>query len=109
MAGLDRRIVVLLEAEGTRNEHGEYVPGPVTQVPMWAAVSNVGSADQFTEDGTVVSIVVQFTIRWRADVAAHPVNRVSVLWDAKTFTAENVAISDERKRLISIQGISGNF
>ena len=32
----DRRIIVNVSAEGHRDEHGEYVPGAITEHRLWA-------------------------------------------------------------------------
>ena len=43
---LDRRITIKIEAFGTRDENGQYVPGAVTEYPVWAERRAAGSSDQ---------------------------------------------------------------
>ena len=57
----DRRITVNVQAEGTRNQHNEYVPGPVTPLAVWASKYDLRLID-VEEAGGVRSEV---TRRWR--------------------------------------------
>ena len=59
--GLDRRITVGIEAEGTR-EHGEYQPGPVTNMDA------VGDGSTKTHYGTGSTVAGSRTVRERTVV-----------------------------------------
>ena len=38
----DTRITILIQSEGTRNQFGEYIPGPETAYRVWADESRRG-------------------------------------------------------------------
>ena len=74
MADLDRRIRLEIEAEGAVDpDTGRYVPGAVvTSEDLWCRREDMGSAEDIVDDSgaLVVTSFVNFTIRWRADLAS---------------------------------------
>ena len=105
----DRRIIVKLQAEGFRDPalQGEYIPGSITEHPLWATETSAGSIDTNTTTGVRVQRSVTFTVRWFKALVDTPINNVSVVGsDGFTYNAENISPSDERKRFIMIETIA---
>ena len=75
----DTRIRIDIEAIGTRNEFGEYVPGAVTSYNIWADESGAGSGDVPTEGGLVITSGRTFIVRWFQALALAPEPLVSVV------------------------------
>lgn len=103
---LDRPITLGLEAEGTY-VMGVYRPGPVTNVRAMAQLESAGSTDQTDRTGTFVTEVIRFTIRYREDVARHPISRMEITDEyGHTF---NIETKDNeaggRRRYISLSAI----
>ena len=99
----DTPITLHLEALGTRDNHGEYVPGPITDYPLWADQRGAGSTDTLTSTGTFTTEVRTFTVRWFRELEIHQTDLIRLtdgagsLWDI-----ESVASSDERRRYITM-------
>ena len=105
----DRRITIHIEALGTRDGHGEYIPGPTTDYPVWTERRAAGSQDTLTPTGLVTSSVVTYTVRWFQRLELTNIALVTItdefdqLWDADT-----VSPSDARRRLITITCFRSN-
>ena len=100
---LDRRITVNIAAEGTRDEHGEYVPGPVTSYPVWADVTGAGSTETDTTGGVLVSQGMNVTVRWFRELAVAPINRVHIVDDlGQRWDTDGIAESNERRRFLGM-------
>ena len=103
---LDRRITIRIRAEGTRDGHGEYVPGAVTEYPVWAEQRGAGSADTVTPQGTEVTAVRAYTVRHFEALAEAPISRVDVVdHRGHVWNAENITLSDARRRFIDISAL----
>ena len=107
MASLDRIIDVDVQAPGAFVS-GVYVPGPVTTYRVWAERLSVGSTDIEERQGTRIETVVRWRIRWRVEIARADVDRVAVRAEERSWNVEGVSESDERKRYLFIQAISGD-
>ena len=99
---LDTPITIRLEAIGDRNEHGEYVPGPVTEYPVWADQVNSGSTDQITPNGTFVTEVRTFTVRWFQELANHQTDLITLTVEGNRWDIESVGIGRDRRRALQI-------
>ena len=100
---LDTPITIRLEAIGDRNEHGEYVRGPVTEYPVWADQTNSGSTDTVTTGGTVVVEVRTFTVRWFQALADHRTDLITLNdADGNRWDIESVGIGRDRRRALQI-------
>ena len=100
---LNRVVTVSVEAEGTRDENGRYVPGPVTDYRVWAVQTAAGSTDYETSEGTRIAQIVRWTIRYTAEIALARTDRVTItdengfVWDP-----ESIAESQRRRRYLDI-------
>ena len=73
MADLDRRVRLVIRAEGTYGDDGRFVEGAiVTDESVWCRREDLGSAEDIVDNagGTVVTSFVTFTVRYRADLAS---------------------------------------
>ena len=61
---LDRRIIIKIEAPGTRDGDGTYIPGPVTAYPVWAERRAAGSSDSATSGGFITQSAQNYNVRW---------------------------------------------
>ena len=103
---LDRVIRAGIEAEGHRDDQGEYVPGPVTWHRIWAQVNDGGSSDVLTPGGTIVLARKEFIIRWRQDIATTlpPLLHIEDEY-GQAFNVELIVDYPTRRRHIRITGI----
>ena len=76
--GLDRIITVRVQAEGMRNEHGEFVEGAVTPIRVWASRRDRDLTDIAEEGGTRGEARRDWRIRWRADLAGAATSSLAV-------------------------------
>ena len=107
MAFLDRRITLHIQAEGHRDNHGRYIPGPVTDVEVWAQVTDGGQSDVLFGGCVIVVSRAVFSIRWRSDVAATPVSRLSLTFDGQVWNCETVTNFADRHRFLQIAAMAG--
>ena len=99
----DTRIAVLIQAEGHRDEHGEYVDGPTTEYPRWADESGAGSGTTPTEGGLITGTGRTFVVRWFNALAIAPEAFVSIRDNInQVWYSEAISASDARKRFIVI-------
>ena len=99
--GLDRLIVLSIEAEGTRDDQGHYVPGAVTDSSAWATRRDK-TLDNIVEGGGDRAIAERaYTVRWRADLAAAVPSRVKVT-DGVIFQVSNILETEDRRRRFMI-------
>ena len=101
---LDRLITLNLEAEG-QFVRGMYVPGPVTPVRVWAQRQTQGSVDEETSGGTRLRVVAGWIIRYRRDVASHPIDRMTLTAEGAEWNVEALNESDARRRTLEISAI----
>ena len=99
----DTRITILIQAEGHRNEFGEYVEGVTTEYPRWADESGAGSADLAASGGLFLTSVRTFLVRWFRELAVAPETFVDVRDNLdQQWHSESISLSDARKRFIVI-------
>ena len=109
----DRRITVNVSTEGSRNEHGEFVPGTVTAIAAWALRRDVSQERKIERQGTRTETLRDWRVRWDSRIASTPVARLKVIDGAETFqvvnmievTAQRGGAPDLRRRFIDLQGI----
>ena len=108
---MDRRITIVIEAEGTRDSSGNYDPGPTTSHPAWATRRDRSQEDIQQEGGTADSTRHDWRVRWFPLLANTPASRASVIEDGVTFGVLNKAEvtgrpgQNVRRRFIDLQGI----
>ena len=99
----DTRITVLIESEGYRDEHGEYVDGATVEYARWADESGAGSGDTVTEGGLLTTSGRTFVVRWFSELAVAPETFVKVRDNLnQVWYSEGISLSDARKRFIVI-------
>ena len=111
----DRRITINVSEEGTRNEHGEFVPGEVTPIAAWARRRDVGQERKIERQGTRDETSRDWRVRWDSRIASIPTSRLKVEDGGETFTVINMVevteqrggAPDLRRRWIDLQGIHG--
>ena len=111
----DSRITVNLSEEGTRDEHGDYVPGAVTPIEMWASRQDVGQERKIERQGTRDETSRDWRIRWDSRIASSPTNLLKVEDGAETFNIINMVevteqrggTPDLRRRFLDLQGVHG--
>ena len=111
----DRRIIVNVMAEGTRPPEiqGEYVPGAVTPINVWASRRDVGQELKIERRGTRDETSRDWRIRWNSRIALSPTSLLKVEDGAETFTITNMVevtaqrggAPDLRRRFLDLQGI----
>ena len=111
----DRRIIVQIQAEGTRSPElqGEHVPGAVTAIAVWASRRDVGQERKLEREGTRDETSRDWRVRWDSRIALSPTSLLKVEDGAKTFTITNMVevteqrggAPDLRRRFLDLQGI----
>ena len=116
---LDTPITIRLEAEGRRADEqdvadgvmidgmlvipGDYIPGPVTEYPVWSDQTNSGSTDTVTGAGSVVVEVRTFTVRWFTELADHRTDLITLNDEyGNRWDIESVGIGRDRRRALQI-------
>ena len=69
---MDRRIIINVSIEGSRNEHGEHVPGAVTALRVWASRRDVGQELKVERQGTRDETSRDWRVRWDSRIANSP-------------------------------------
>ena len=107
MADFDRRIRLVIRAEGTRNSEGAYVEGPiVVDEDIWCRRADLGSSEDLLADGsgTVVTSFVNYTIRYRMDVASIRDGLIRIVDEFdRTYYIRKVSEADERRRYLVVE------
>ena len=109
----DRRITVNVSTEGSRNEHGEFVPGTVTAIAAWALRRDVSQERKIERQGTRTETSRDWRVRWDARIANSPTTLLKVEDGGETFTITNMVevtaqrggAPDLRRRFLDLQGI----
>ena len=110
-----RRIIIKLSEEGTRNDQGEYVPGAVTDLGVWASRRDVGQELKIERQGTRDETSRDWRVRWDSRIASSPTSLLKVEDGAETFTIINMVevtaqrggAPDLRRKWIDLQGVHG--
>ena len=112
----DRRIIVQVMGEGFRDPalQGEYVPGAVTSLGVWARRRDISEERKVEREGTRTETLRDWRIRWDARIALIPTNLLQVVDGGETFTITNMVevtrqrgAPDLRRRFLDLQGIHG--
>ena len=99
----DTRITIQIQAEGYRNEFGEYQEGAVTDYSVWADESGAGSIDSPTEGGLIVTSGRTFLVRWFRELAVAPESFVKITDNlGQSWYSDGISLSDARRRFIVI-------
>ena len=102
----DRIITILIQAAGTRDEHGEYTPGPETPYEVWADETGAGSSDTLTIGGAIITSGRTFLVRWFRELAVAPESFVFVMDSlGQRWYTDGINESDARQRYIVISSL----
>ena len=111
----DRRITINVMAEGTRPPElqGEYVPGAVTAINVWATRRDVSQERKVLSGGTRDETTRDWRVRWDSRIASSTTANLEVIDGAETFKVINmVEVTLQRRsepglrrRFIDLQGI----
>ena len=109
----DRRIIVNVNTEGSRDEHGEYVPGAVTALGVWASRRDVSQERKLERGGIRDETSRDWRIRWDSRIANSPTSLLKVEDGAESFTISNIVEvtqqrrgeGDLRRRFLDLTGI----
>ena len=108
----DRRITVNIFAKGHRNEGGDFIPGPVTPVGVWARRRDVGQERKIDRAGTRDETYRDWRIRWDARIALIPTHQLTIEDGGYTFLVTNMVEvtaqrgePDLRRKFLDLQGI----
>ena len=108
MADLDRRIRLIIRAEGTANSEGGFDPGPiVTDETIWCRRQDLGSSEDLLSDGsgTVITSFTDWTIRYRHDVASVRDGLIRIEDEfGREYYIRKVREADERRRFLIVEG-----
>ena len=112
----DRRIIVNVSEPGYRDPalQGEWVPGTITALPMWASRRDVDQERKVERQGTRDETSRDWRIRWDSRIASSPTSLLKVEDGAETFQIINMmevnqkkGEPDLRRRFLDLQGIHG--
>ena len=102
---LDRIVTLHLEGEG-RYVSGVFTPGPVTDVRVWAQLSDGGETDADTVGGIVTLRRLVATVRWDQRLIDTPPSRLSITDEYGTrYSVETVQDYQARRRYITLTAI----
>ena len=111
----DRRIIVQVQAEGSRPPElqGEYVPGEIVDYPVWASRRDVSQELKLERGGASNATIRDWRVRFnQAFMDATPLSRLKVTDGQDVFTVNNIlevteqrgGAPDLRRRWIDITG-----
>ena len=102
---LDTRITINIEAVGTRDDTGEYVPGATTEYPAWCDEMRSREDDHIETAGARTIQIRHFRVRYFRALAVANIALVS-LTDSlgREWNPDSIDLSDERRRFILIRG-----
>ena len=102
---LDTRITISIEALGTRDQTGEYVPGATTEYPVWCDEMRSREDDHLETAGARTISVRHFRVRYFRALAVGNIALISLV-DSRglTWNPDSIDLSDERRRFILIRG-----
>ena len=112
----DRRIIVNVSEPGYRDPalQGEFVPGAVVALGVWASRRDQSQELKVLSGGTRDETSRDWRVRWDSRIASSPVARLKVEDGAETFQVVNMVevtrqrgAPDLRRRFLDLQGIHG--
>ena len=114
----DRRITVNVSEPGYRDPalQGEWVPGTVTPINVWASRRDQSQELKVLSGGTRDETSRDWRVRWDSRIASSPVARLKVEDGGETFTITNMVEvtrqrrgePDLRRKWIDLQGVHGS-
>ena len=103
---LDRIIDIEIQAEGERDDTGEYVPGMTATSRVWAERDDK-SLENVVESGGARGISERaYKVRWRSDLASTLPTNISIRDGSQSFLVSNVTEEEEgygRRRFMVLE------
>ena len=75
---LDRPITVGIRGDDDTNAAGQFVPGPVTEYPIWATPLDVSVTRNLSIGGARLDADRVFRVRWFEELALAPVTSIEL-------------------------------
>ena len=104
----DRIATFHISAPGTRDDHGEYIPGPVTDHRIWTDIEDFGETEVEVAGTFRIVRAARFIVRWRADWATTLDSLHVRITDHNGHNFGVTSISDftrHRRRLLTFQAV----
>ena len=105
---LDRRITLRFRMPGMFVNH-QFVPSTqYREEQVWAQQSDGGSTEEVRPEGTRVTRVVNWLIRYRQDLVVFPISRLFIRDEnGLLYSVEGLAETEnQRRRFITISGVA---
>ena len=106
---LDRPVVVGVRGGDDYNDAGQFVPGPVTEYPIWATALDISVQRNLMLGGARLEADRVFRVRWFSELATSPVTSISVTDELRlTYTVTHVEeyvgrFGEQRRRWLDLQ------
>ena len=94
----DRRITINVTSEGHRDERGEYVPGAVTALGVWARRRDVSQESKVERGGTRGETSRDWRVRWDSRIASSTTANLKVEDGGETFNIINLVEVTQQRR-----------
>ena len=109
----DRRITINVSEEGTRDDRGDFIPGAVTPLEVWARRRDVAQEKLVERGGTRDETSRDWRVRWNSLIASSTTRNIKVVDGGDTFTIRNMVevteqgrgAPDLRRKWIDLTGI----
>ena len=102
MPSLDRRLYVVVQAAGTRDDQGNFIEGAKTPFSVWATLLNDVSGISLDESGNRIGNTAAWRVRFYDIIRNTPAERVtcydSEFMDGYQVTSINEASAGARRR-----------
>ena len=101
----DRLITVMIEAEGSRPQYGEYVLGSFTSIRTWASRRDLVREDLDLPEGVRPNTRRTWRIRWDSRIVATPTVHLWVVDEENLlFDVENVVeVTEQPGRMANLR------
>ena len=106
---LDRPVVVGIRGGDNYNDAGQFVPGPVTEYPVWATALDLTNERDIMPGGARNTADRVFRVRWFGELAVAPVTSVSIIDElGLTYKVGHVSeyvgrFGEQRRRWLDIE------
>ena len=105
---LDRRITINHTAVSDYNDYGEFVPGAVTAIPLWAQRVDQSQTDKEQKGGELSLASRAYMIRYRTDLVDAVATQLKIIDGLQTLEVTNITEATEkgpRRRFMKLEAI----
>lgn len=96
----NKRITIVGEIEGLKDEDGYPISGEGEIATVWAIVKPVSSRDYFTAKATQSENIMQFTFRYRQGIESD----MSIIYRDSKYEIESIINDEEANRTLTVMG-----